>query len=226
MDGDQQPEGIGHVSFDEEPGTDPISVITPGRDNQGRWTKGVESMERDREACRLRGIGWSLQRISDDLGYGGKANVSRAIKRAKEDILRPAAQELIDQEVANLDHLIDRAMEVLERAHVTISGGRVVTTVVQPAVPCEDAACPGDSTCHLCKPAVSAPVLDDGPVLQAIATLQRLYESRRKLLGTDAAQKIDATVHEVTQADLAITDLLNEAKARNAATEQRLRGES
>jgi hypothetical protein len=216
------PEGIGHVSFAEAPASTPIGQ---NRDGRGRWIRGVESIERDREALRMRGIGWSLPRISDELGYGGKGNVSTALKRAKDDVIRPATQELIDQEIANLDHLIDRAIEVLERNHVTVSHGRVITQIVQPAVRCEDAACPGDSTCHLCTPAVHAPVLDDGPTLQAVATLQRLYESRRKLLGTDAATKIDATVHEVTQEDLAINDLLSAAKARNALAAEAIRSE-
>jgi hypothetical protein len=52
----------------------------------------------------------------------------------------------------------------------------------------------------------------------AITTAVRLSESRRKLLGLDAPQQVtvDATVHEVTQEDLALAEMLREAKAAAA----------
>lgn len=181
------------------------------RGANGRWVKGIESVERDAEACRLYERGWSQQRISDELGYGGKSNVSQALKRARQEVIRPAAQEMVDRELNVLEYLIDQALEILERNHVTVSHGRVIRL----------GAAPEEG-----EPDTREPLLDDGPTLQAIATLQRLYESRRKLMGTDAAQKVDATVHEVTEQDLAIRDLISQAKAKNAMQREALKDQA
>lgn len=62
------------------------------------------------------------------------------------------------------------AMEVLEREHVTVSNGRVVSL--------------DDGT----------PLPDDGPVLQAIDRLLRIQERRARLLGLDAPVKRDLTL--------------------------------
>lgn len=166
-------------------------------------------MERDADACRLRARGWSLQRISDDLGYGGKGNVHRAIQRAKEDTIRPATQELIQQELDALDHLIDRAMEVLECRHLAVHGGKVVYVGADPVEGEDDAR---------------SPLIDDGPTLQAVATLQRLYESRRKLLGTDAPQRVDTTVANLPPDDDRVLDVLTRARAAADARLAEARG--
>jgi hypothetical protein len=47
--------------------------------------------------------------------------------------------------------------------------------------------------------------------------LIRAAESRRKLMGIDAAVKQDITVTEVTQEDIAMESLIREAKMREAA---------
>jgi hypothetical protein len=52
--------------------------------------------------------------------------------------------------------------------------------------------------------------------LGAVDRLLKISESRRRLLGLDAAVKVDATVTEVTQADLELQELLREAQARAA----------
>lgn len=62
----------------------------------------------------------------------------------------------------------------------------------------------------------------DMGALQAVDRLLRISESRRKLLGLDAPTRVDATVHEVTQQDLALQELVNELKAKNAAVEAQL----
>jgi len=109
------------------------------RDHRGRWLRGVEGINRDAAALRLRAEGWSLQRISDQLAYGGKANVSEALTKAKEDIIGPPARDLIAQ------------------------------------------------------------------------------------LGIDAAQKLDATVHQVDQVDVELAELLRDTRARVAVQEAELR---
>ena len=171
------------------------------RDGRGRYVRQVASIDRDAEALRLRAQGWSLQHISDQLGYGGKGNVHDALERAKADVIDTPARELVAQELANLDYLIDVTLGVLHANHVTVSHGRLITM--------DD----------------GSPLPDHGPVMQAVNTLKGLYESRRKLTGVDAALKLEATVHETDQTDLAIAELIRDAEARAALDEQAVRDE-
>jgi predicted DNA-binding protein (UPF0251 family) len=60
-------------------------------------------------------------------------------------------------------------------------------------------------------------------VARNVEVAMKVAERRARLLGLDAPQEIDATVHEVTQADLALQELLREAKAKSAAQEEQLR---
>ncbi|GAA3230779.1 hypothetical protein GCM10017691_24050 [Pseudonocardia petroleophila] len=53
--------------------------------------------------------------------------------------------------------------------------------------------------------------------------LLRLSERRAKLLGMDQPERIEATVHEITQEDLAIAELVRDAQAAAALEEQRIR---
>ena len=50
---------------------------------------------------------------------------------------------------------------------------------------------------------------------QAVNAALRVSDARRKMFGLDAAIKIDATFHEVTQADLELQELLREAQVAN-----------
>lgn len=164
------------------------------RDGRGRYLRQVKSIDRDAQALKLRAQGYSLQYISDQLGYGGRSNVRDALEKAKADVIDTPARELVAQELANIDYLIDVTLGVLHENHVTVSHGRLITM--------DD----------------GSPLPDHGPVMQAVVTLKGLYESRRKLLGLDAAIKLEATVHETTQADLELEELLREARAANAIT--------
>lgn len=51
----------------------------------------------------------------------------------------------------------------------------------------------------------------------AVQAWTRLSESRRRLFGLDMPIKVDATVTERTQADIALEEMINEVKAANAA---------
>jgi hypothetical protein len=83
--------------------------------------------------------------------------------------------EVLKLELAKLDRLEAYLLGVMEREHLMVQHGKVVR------LESEDA----DGTMTL------VPVLDDGPGVQAAAQLRQVSESRRKLLGADAAQKVD-----------------------------------
>lgn len=107
----------------------------------------------------------------------------------------------------------DSVRRVMARKHITVNNGRVIQ-VINPDSGEEE------------------PVEDDTFVLQAVDRLNRIEEQRRKtgdsicrLLGLDAAVKVDATVTEVTQQDIAVQELVAEMKAKNATVADKLRAE-
>jgi hypothetical protein len=67
-------------------------------------------------------------------------------------------------------------------------------------------------------------VLDDGPILKAIETLLRVAERRARLLGLDVPVKANVTIRHVDPGDLALQEILVEARARQAAEEDALKG--
>ncbi|MEU9819192.1 hypothetical protein ACIGG9_16125 [Pseudonocardia alni] len=192
-----------------------MTDTTPGReqarDAQHRFTRTPESIARDAEALRLRSRGQTLQAISDLLQYGSAGNVSRAIKRATQDVIAEDADEYRRQQLLRIAMLRREAIAVLERDHVVVSHGRVIRVGPMP----EEG-----------QPDTRKPLLDDGPKLAAIATLRQLDEREAKLLGLDAAVKVDATVHQVDPQDLELMQLISEQKAKNAAEREQIEGGS
>lgn len=189
--------------------TNPDQDQQRARDGGGQFIQTQQGAERDARAARMRAQGWSLLRISDELGYGSESNVRRALEKLKEKVVLPAAAELVAHELSILDHLIDKVMDVLAQDHLVVQHGRVVLMGEKPETGEEDDR---------------RPIIDHEPIIKAATTLQRLTESRRKLLGLDAAVKVDATVHNVDQNDLAIQDLISQARARNALAAQQIAG--
>lgn len=189
------------------------------RTSQGRYARTPELAERDAEAARLFAHGYTDGMIAQLLNYPSPQAVYEGRKKILAEIQRPAGEELVavelqklDMELVRLDGYERAARTVLERAHVTVSHGKVISTV-NPDTELEE------------------PLLDDGPVLAAIDRLVRIEDARRrnaerraKLLGLDAAVKADVTVHEVTQEDIELAELIRETQAKNAALEQRIRG--
>lgn len=180
------------------------------RNPKGKFIKTAESYERDAEALRLRSRGMSLREIGQRLGYGDESNTCRALSRAVDAVRGEPAREVIQQQVELLNLMTEKAMAVLERHHIKVDHGRVILLGRPPEEGGDDER---------------EPLLDDGPILQAISTLLRIQERRARLLGLDAPARVDATVHEVTQVDLQVQELIREAKARQAVEVEQMRGE-
>ncbi|KND45377.1 hypothetical protein [Streptomyces stelliscabiei] len=124
----------------------------------------------------------------------------------KVDAWRAIVVERLEAAHARLDRMEAAAHKVLERHHITVNNGRIITL--------DD----------------GEPLLDDGPVLAAIDRLAKIEDARlknneslRRLFGLDMPVKVDATVTEVTQQDLELQEMLREAKAHVAAQEEELR---
>jgi hypothetical protein len=187
------------------------------RSGAGRYIRTPETARRDAQAADLRAKGWTYQKIADELGYKDKRTAYDAIGRALKDITREPAEavlhfelERLDAELVRLDDLEVSARKVLTNRHIMVNNGRVIL-----------------------HPDTEQPMEDDGPVLQAIDRLIKIEDARRrngerraKLTGIEAAVKVDATVHEVSQADIELAELVREAQARNAAEEARIKGET
>lgn len=183
------------------------------RSSQGRYVRTVETAERDAEAARLFAHGYTDGMIAQMLGYPSSRAVGEGRRKILAEIQTDAAKELVQAEIHKLDLELIRleglersARRVLEARHITVSNGRVII-----------------------HPDTQEPMEDDGPVLQAVDRLIRIEDARRrnaerraKLLGLDAAVKVDATVHEVTQQDLELQEMLREAKAKVQAEEQQI----
>lgn len=167
----------------------------------GRWTDTPESLERDAQALRLHSMGYSLSQINDQLNYGGRGNAGRAISKARERILKPAVSQHVAVQMARLDYIALALMEIKQREHVVVSGGKVVRD---------------DS---------GQALRDVGPELACLRELRAVGESTRKMLGLDAAMKLNIT--QETAVDQNIRDLVAQLESQSRAAEQRVqRGES
>lgn len=141
------------------------------RAGNGKFSKDPNTAERDAEACRLRTRALSYAEIAAQLGYANEGHAHLAVKRALLATVSEPAEEVRKTELKRLDNLYRLALKIAERAHVTVSQGRVVYL--------------GD-----------LPVEDDGPALAAVDRLLKIQERRARLLGLDAPVK-----HEVRNVD-------------------------
>ncbi|MFE4671105.1 hypothetical protein [Streptomyces sp. NPDC056723] len=156
----------------------------------------------------------ALTQAPDGPTGGHRVSASTAKDMVREEAARrvdPKVDEWRAMELARLDASLERlkgledaARRVLQREHITVNNGRIITLD-------------------------GSPLPDDGPVLAAIDRLikvedarQRNSESRRKLLGLDAPAKFDAQVTEVTQQDLELQEMIRDAKAAVQMEEQQI----
>lgn len=143
-----------------------------GRDHNGRWIRTGDHAQRDAEATRLRARGHTYVEIAVELGYADHAGARKAVQRALVATVAEPAEEVRALQLEQLDRLALAAWAVLERAHVTVSHGKIILDEAD------------------------QPLLDDGPVLAAIDRLLKIQERRAKLLGLDAPAR-----HEVVSLD-------------------------
>jgi hypothetical protein len=118
--------------------------------------------------------GHTYQYIADELGYYDRKEAWRGVKRAIDDIARPAVTRLIETESAELDTLYAEACAILQRHHVTVSHGKVITWL-NPETGNEET------------------LQDDGPKLAAIQVALKIRESYRRLHGLDSEKKVSVT---------------------------------
>lgn len=177
-----------------------------GRNGAGQFTKSLEGAERDAHAARLHADGASYNEIAAELGVS-KAAAIRAVQRAVRAVVRGPAEEVLKLHANRLEWAYAKAVEIAEADHVVVSHGKVIT-MADPVT--------GEEK----------PLRDHSPVLAALREARSTLDSFQNLFGLKQPVKIDATVHEVTQQDLELQEMLREAKAAVDTEEQQIRGGS
>jgi hypothetical protein len=148
----------------------------------------VDSAERDAEACRLYVAGKTYLEISEELGYGGKANAHKAVQRVLLETVREPADEVRALLRARNEEIYLMARAVALKDHLAHGNGRIVY----------------DRN--------GTPLVDDGPKLAAMDRMQRALSELAKLAGAHAAVKYENLSLEAVQAEIARL----EAEAREA----------
>lgn len=187
-------------------------MATGARNGRGQYRRTRESAARDMRAAELHGQGWTYQRIADELGMAGSGKACEAVQRAFASIPTEGAEAAKLADLERLDRLIEQAWAVMLRPHVAVSNGRVVRRFV--GIERDD-----DGIERLDADGKMIPVfedvMDDGPVLAAVAHIRALIERRAKIFGYDAPVKsrvevvtADVIESEITrlEADLAAND--------------------
>lgn len=164
-----------------------IVDVPDGEPHGGRKAQSPESLERDAHALRLKSMGYSLSQINQHLGYASDpmatGNVARALKRARARILEGPVLQHVATELARFDFVQQHLAQIIASTHVTVSGGKLVY----------------DENGN--------PLEDVGPKLAALAQTVRVSESLRKMLGVDAAIKLDVDMGP-SEVDKSIQELV------------------
>jgi hypothetical protein len=161
-----------------DPGDQPDGKTNRTRNGKGRFDRNPDVAARRAEAARLRARSYTYREIAAALDIPVSV-AHEDVQEAMREVLAEPAEAARKLELEKLDAAERRVREVLERRHLTVSHGRVIT---------QD----------------GEPVEDDGPAMQAATTLVRISESRRKLLGLDAPAQVvtDSTVkYEIVGVD-------------------------
>ena len=155
---------------------DPHAHLRRERGSTGRFTRTMETVRRDAAVAEYLAEhpGTTYDELASRFGFCHRTDARNAVLRAKADVARPAVTKLIATESEELDALYTEAVAVLQRHHVTVSHGKVIT-MTDPET--------GEEK----------PLLDDGPKLQAIQVALRVRESYRKLHGLDQPAKTEVS---------------------------------
>jgi hypothetical protein len=165
--------------------------------------------ERRTKMVEMRRDGHSFQEIADALGYASRHAASKdfcrtlerniAKQHASMEVLRELEIHRLDGELERLTRLYAKVEKILDRFHVTVQFGKVVDLDGEP-------------------------IEDDGPALAAVDRLVKIEDARRrngerraKLLGLEAAQKVEVLTLDALDAEAARLNALLAAGDSQAA---------
>ncbi|SEO83328.1 hypothetical protein [Actinacidiphila rubida] len=152
----------------------PPPRLPRARDGHQQFTSPRNQRDRDVWAAeRWVQNGWTHQQIADALGLSAKSSAHEAVERGLRAPAAEREQRASDNREllrARLELLHTTALDVMARKHLTVSFGKVIT------IKDDDGN--------------EVPLIDDGPVLQAIDRLLKINESQRKFDGLDAPTQV------------------------------------
>lgn len=176
----------------------------------GRKAKKVVIADRRTEMVRMRLAGHTFAEIAAVLDYTSASAASKDFSRVLEaqlteqrtsiEVYRETEILRLDSELERLTRLYAKVERILDKFHVTVQFGKVITVD-------------------------GAPLEDDSPALAAVDRLIRIEDARRrnserrsKLLGLDAAQKFEVLTLDALDAEAArLNDLLATTEGEAAA---------
>ena len=147
--------------------------------------------ERNAQIWRLRLENKTQREIATAVGLS-QAQVSAVLAEMIKDRKDEASEALREFEVGKLDRLERAMLDVLDREHLTIQGGKVV----------RDSYVREDGTEY-----DGEPYRDDGPAMAAVDRLLKIAQRRAALLGLDSPTKIEQTSYDYTIQGLSLDDL-------------------
>jgi hypothetical protein len=139
----------------------------------GKFIASDETAQLDAYAARLRRRSMTYEAIGLEMGED-ESTVRGRVLRCLDAVRREPAAALVALELDKLDAIEREALAVLETFHYVVSDGRVVSYAQTEG-------------------AEPTPLKDSGPVLAALDRLLKTSDARRKLLGLDAASKVDVS---------------------------------
>jgi len=155
--------------------------------------RSLATRENDARALEFRRRGLSYEQIAAQMEWRSPSSAHEAVQRALADTAREASEEVRQIEAARLDELTRTLMRVLATKHYVVS------------------AASGVVARH---PDTGQPLLDDAPVIHAVAGLVRISERRSKLLGLDAPKQVE--VRSIDAIDARLIELADQMAAVDA----------
>ena len=154
------------------------------RTHMGRIEHDIDQARLDTEAAEMRSRRMTYPQIAAEQGCS-RSTAYQRVQRALAAVPYEAVAELRRVELESLDELEQRAREVLLARHVKVDHGRVIEV-------------DGER------------LIDDAPVLAAIAQILRIKDMRAKLTGSYAPTKSAVTVITEDAVDAEIRRLTEE----------------
>jgi hypothetical protein len=167
------------------------------RVNAAQHANDAARLEKRLAAFEMKKRGMSLRAIGAELSVNHQT-VANYIQETLDEYLIPAAESYRKQLLAEIDDQLERLRELNSKPQYVVNQKGYV---LDPQ---------------------GKPMLDREYHLKVEDRISRLMDQRAKLVGAYAPQQAEVQVTEVTQADLAIADLIAAQKARNDLSRQEL----
>lgn len=185
----------------------------PKRSDPAAVAKSEQAKQRQAKAVRMRTEGYTWQQIADELGWSNPGNAHRAVASYFANYPVPDADELRQQENEKLDDLERAVRAVLQREHVVIQHGKVVGRFMGWMTDDDGQVITGNDGKPVAK---LEEIVDDEPILKAVAQLLRIAERRAKLNGID--RPIVVRIEDEGALDSEIEELFGALKTNEVTT--------